>query len=101
MEPRKVQLRHGGLAAFRRSEISRGIGPAAREAGSQENDRVLGHRPLLRLGMGQIVDGDLIVRAPLTLLSDVHNHSGPEEALKRDLIDALMSLREVHRRIEM
>ena len=51
--------------------------------------------------MRQIVDGDLIVRAPLALLSDVHDDSVSEEALKWDLIDALMSLREVHWRVDV
>ena len=98
-----------GKCSFGTASAPRSAVPRYRAASGHRREKPVrsrtidsrGHRPLLRLRVPEIVDGDLIVRARLTLLRHVNDHRRAEEALQRNLVNALVSLCEVHRRIEM
>jgi hypothetical protein len=101
MQAGEVQLRDGLLSAFRCPEIALRVGPAPREAGSEEQDRILADLPVLALEALQIVDRDLIVSVSLRRVGHVDDQRWTNQPLEWNLIDRLMSLREVHRRVDV
>jgi hypothetical protein len=101
MQTGKVEFRDRLLSSFRRAEIPLRVGPSSREAGAEEQDRILADLPVLALEALQIVDGHLIIRVSFGRVDHIDDQRRPNQTLERNLVDRLMSLREVHRGVDV
>ena len=90
-----MQLLRALLAAGRGAEISRGVRPSSREAGSDQDDRIVGNRPVRLLEARDVVGRHLIVRVAIGLFRDVDDDRRSDQPLEWNAVDGLPPLREV------